>query len=88
MNKIFIFEIPARRKMLSVSSANNILISSPEERHDSPTSHQLKWSYLLLIAVMSSLFLCFLLKKEVKCSQMETDQLTLEAWWMNTSCGG
>ena len=40
-------------------------------------------SYLLLIAVMSSLFPCFLLKKEVNCSQMETDQLTLEAWWLN-----
>ena len=28
------------------------------------------------------------LKKTIKGSQMETDQLTLEAWGMNTSCGG
>ena len=41
-----------------------------------------------LITVILSLFLCLLLKREVKYSQMETDQLTLGAWWMNTSCGG
>ena len=52
--------------------------------HNSTTSHQLMCSFLLLFSVKSSLFLFLVLKKEVKCSQMETDQLTLEAWWMNT----
>ena len=49
---------------------------------------QVKLNFLLLIAVMSFLSLCLLWKREVKYSQMETDPLTLEAWWMNTSCGG
>ena len=40
------------------------------------------WSLLLLMAVMGSLFLCLLLKKEVKCSQMESYPLTLEAEWL------
>ena len=85
MKKILLLEILVKRKMLNVSPATNILRSSPEERHKSLTSHHLKWSFLLLIAVMSTLF-CLLLKGEVKYSQMETEQLTLEAWWMNTSC--
>ena len=33
-------------------------------------------------------FLCLLLKRYVKCSQIETDQLNLEASWMNTFCDG
>ena len=31
---------------------------------------------------------CLLLKKDVKCAQIETDQFILEAWWLNTSHGG
>ena len=50
------FQIPVRKKMLSVSPANYIFIIHP-----------------------------FVF---VKRSQMETDQLTLEASWINTSCGG
>ena len=64
------------------------LLSNPEERHYNHTSHHLKWTFLLIITVMLTLFLCLLLKKEVHCSQIETDQLTQEAGWMNTSCGG
>ena len=62
------------------------------KKHKSLTSHHLKWSFLFLISVILSLFLCLLFKtldkREVKYSQMETNQLALEAWWTNTSCGG
>ena len=43
--------------------------SSPEEGHKSHTSHQLKLIFPLLTAVILSLFLCLLLKIDVKCSQ-------------------
>ena len=64
------FEIPLRRKILSVSQAKNIVIIQPEEVHNSQASHQLKWRVPLLIEVILSLFLCVLLKREVKCSQI------------------
>ena len=66
------------------SPAINILKSSPEERYKSLTSHHLMWSFFLLLTVMSSLFLCLLLKRKVEYSKIETGQLTLEAWWINT----
>ena len=76
-----------KRKMLSISPSTTFWYSSTEERHQSSTSHLLKWSFLFLISFTLPLF-CLLLKKDVNCSLMEIDYLTLTAWWMNTSCGG
>ena len=87
IKKMFIFEIPVRRKMLNISPAN-VLIIQPWGKTEESYQPSLDVEFSPFHCSHVVPFLCLLLEREVKYSQMETDQLTLEAWWINTSCGG
>ena len=84
---IYVWDSNKKENIKGLPSQQHFKLSSHEERHNNHTSHHLNWTFLLIITVMLTLFLCLFLKKNVQCSQMETDQLTLEAWWINTSGG-
>ena len=74
--------------MLSVSPANNILIihSLGNMYEFYQPSVKVEVSPLLCSHVVP--FSLSLVKKVVKCSQIDSDQLTWEAWWMSTSHSG
>ena len=87
-NDFFFFEIPFGGKVLGVCPADAILIIQPWGR--TWECHQLSIKVdFSLFAVMSSLFLCLLLKREVKCSLKYfpngIDKLILDVCWVNNS---
>ena len=89
IKKIFIFDIKVRRKIINVSTASNILIIQPwgktEESYQPSIKMEFSPSHCNHVVPLS---LSLIKEREVKYTQIETDQLTLEAWWINTSCGG